>query len=698
MLSRQNVDNLKEIKSRSALVNYKRLLLTNRDYTIGRADADFVMLDPSVSRLHARMRISYPDEAVDAGSGMKSALQITDVSRFGTFLNGSRVIKNAVTSVPTGSGITFGAMPGVTIAAKMYPLNVLLSSISPTAKVKVRAAIHSLGGKMFCEWTEECNLLVMSKLVVTHKVLCSLLRNLDIVTPEYLYALENYCHTENFRDPNRSSHLPPIEEKGFSDADASKFYVNPRRRFVFDDKTFIFLTASKFQRFCLLLNLTNAKSVCIAETMSLHRRFFMDFFASISDPCLLYETGSAATEHDLAYSVLKKDFNRRPILEQEIALAIIESSCETYCNATRPCPISNSERPLSCPFEYKSWDMGMPSASISNPESSLKRLRENVDDDSEATAVNELKLKRRCGQAPLLPLSTLFDNFNKDTTRRPLTLLPGTRETNTFNIAQNSSPDVEKEKDFGRHVPQSGFKSIFIKPKASVVEINLEATEDELGKDDPVLEAFGSMPSLSSALRKKRMLSSYQASGRNSNDENDATQKSCDPVLAPTPKNPDTLLDSTTQERENLAPDIRSPSRSSPTDGFLSKEKNKKLSSADDDDVNVKTKVCVLVNDAVLPRKLARPRTEPPPVDFKRFTKVWPTCYEGVLGGKRRNNTGSKSPIGVTLVPFRSDSKMIAGPLKCRAEDSPSQPLNEDTALIDKLFDEITALPRIRRR
>lgn len=72
---------------------------------------------------------------------------------------------------------------------------------------------------------------------------------------------------------------------------------------------------------------------------------------------------------------------------------------------------------------------------------------------------------------------------------------------------------------------------------------------------------------------------------------------------------------------------------------------------------------------------------------FWKFLMVWPTCYEGVLGGKRRNNTGSKSPIGVTLVPFRSDSKMIAGPLKCRAEDSPSQPLNEDTALIDKLFE-----------
>lgn len=50
-----------------------------------------------------------------------------------------------------------------------------------------------------------------------------------------------------------------------------------------------------------------------------------------------------------------------------------------------------------------------------------------------------------------------------------------------------------------------------------------------------------------------------------------------DLVLASTLGSPDTSLGLRTQEKENLAPDICSPPRSSPTDGFLSKEKNKKV-------------------------------------------------------------------------------------------------------------------------
>ncbi|KAL5967735.1 Nibrin, partial [Taenia solium] len=492
-------------------------------------------------------------------------------------------------------------------SAKMYPLNVLLSSISPSAEKKVRSAVHSLGGKIFCEWTEECNLLVMSKLVVTHKL----------------------------------------------------------------------------QRFCLLLSLTNAKSVCIAETLSSNRRHFMDIFASMSDPCVLYETKNTTPEHDLAYSVLKEDLNRRPILEQEVALAIIESSCETYCNATRPCPISNTRRLLSFPIGYKSWDVEMPSGTVSKCASNLKRrlIIENIGSDNGVIEIKESKLKRRSRQAPLLLTSTLFDNFNKETVRRPHTLVPEVGINNT-NFSQKSSSDLEKSRNSGRLVLRSGFRSVFTEPKAPVVEGNLE---DESVKDDPMLEAFGSMPSLSSILREKRALPSYQASSRNSSVECDATRSSR--VLASTLVNPDTSLDLTAHETENLAPDVCSPPRSSPANGFLSKAKNKKPTSADGNDVNVKTKVCALVNSAVLPRRLSRPETEPPTVDFKLFAKVWPTCYKEAVSGKRRNTPKSKSPIKITLVPFVPNSKVSAELLHWHPEDGPSQTLNEDAALINKLFD-----------
>lgn len=173
--------------------------------------------------------------------------------------------------------------------------------------------------------------------------------------------------------------LPPIEEKGFSNTDSFKFHANPNRQYVFRGKTFIFLTESKVifrwafkiyseferlnllrnfqhQRFNFLLSLTNAKSFCIANCLSSNRRCFYDIFQPIADPCLIFETEGTILEHEIAYSVLNKEFNRRPILEQEVALAIIDGSCEIYCNASCPCPISDDERHLSFPADYLQWD------------------------------------------------------------------------------------------------------------------------------------------------------------------------------------------------------------------------------------------------------------------------------------------------------------------------------------------------------
>ncbi|VDM33726.1 unnamed protein product [Hydatigera taeniaeformis] len=515
-------------------VYYKHLLLTNRDYTVGRVNVDFVMLDPSVSRLHAKLRISYPEEAVDAGSHMAPVLEITDVSRFGTFLNGSRIIRNVATSVPTDSKITFGATPGVTINAEVYPLNVLLSSVSPLAKTKVRATVHSLGGKVFYEWAEECTLLVMSKLVVTHKL----------------------------------------------------------------------------QRFRLLLGLTNAKLVCIAEALSASRQCFVDIFGSISDPCVLYEAGNAVAEHDLAYSVLKETFNRRPILEQEIALAIIECSCETYCNTTCPCPISNT--------------------------------RQSIGGNAKVAEVKASNVKCSCGQAPLMLPSTLFDKLGKRSTEIPRASVPGTWASST-QIVEKRSPRLGKGKDSGVIVSHSVFKSDPTNSREPVIEGGLEGAVTSsidlciVIKDDSMLDAFASMPPLSSILKGKKTLPSYHASSRNPSDEHDVTRKSCvnsspNSVLASKLGNLGASRDIATEEKENLAPDTCNPSRSSPINEFVSKGKNKTVTIEDEDgkndsfanvdNIKVRAEVCTLVTDAALPGEPSRSESKPATAGFKRFTKV----------------------------------------------------------------------------
>lgn len=132
----------------------------------------------------------------------------------------------------------------------------------------------------------------------------------------------------------------------------------------------------QFQRFNVLLLLTDAKSICVPEKMTLPQRYFIDLFSSNSDPCLVYESVPVNSRHELAYSTLKENFSRRPILEKEISLAIIESSCEVYCNATRTCPILSDSSSLNISSDYNSWNVEAPNPTIVNRRASLfKRPR-----------------------------------------------------------------------------------------------------------------------------------------------------------------------------------------------------------------------------------------------------------------------------------------------------------------------------------
>lgn len=90
------------------------MLLTNHEYTIGRAETDIIILDRSVSRLHAKIFISYSDEAV-TNIMINPIMKITDLSRFGTFHGTSRLNYKTPTEIPPNSEVTFGAQPGVTL-------------------------------------------------------------------------------------------------------------------------------------------------------------------------------------------------------------------------------------------------------------------------------------------------------------------------------------------------------------------------------------------------------------------------------------------------------------------------------------------------------------------------------------------------------------------------------------------------------
>ncbi|BHF73315.1 hypothetical protein SprV_0401639600 [Sparganum proliferum] len=324
--------------------NFKHSLLTNRVYTVGRSDSDIVILDRSVSRHHATLKVTYMENDLDCDT--PPDLCITDFSKFGTSVNGQALNKSTL-SLESGAKITFGALPGVTVTAEFQPLNVLLSSASADLRTSVRSHLLTLGATLLHTWEPRCTLVVMPRLIVTHKVLCALLSGVSIVSPAYLENLVGACHKQVFSMPSCVDFLPQIEEKGFDDSDKAKFYPNGKRSNVFDGMTFYFMTQYKFQRYRQLLGLTRASMELLTSPNSLGlkvradrdeaqvRSALRDRLSS-STACVLYELplttcSSEQSWHAMVYAVLQ-ELRLRPILEQEIAFAIIEASCVSVCN------------------------------------------------------------------------------------------------------------------------------------------------------------------------------------------------------------------------------------------------------------------------------------------------------------------------------------------------------------------------------
>ena len=69
----------------------KFIVLPGKDYVVGRRDCDIVIEnDQSVSRKHATLRVTHP-EANIANVHKPATLTLTDVSKFGTFVNNRKV-------------------------------------------------------------------------------------------------------------------------------------------------------------------------------------------------------------------------------------------------------------------------------------------------------------------------------------------------------------------------------------------------------------------------------------------------------------------------------------------------------------------------------------------------------------------------------------------------------------------------------
>ncbi|NXN39230.1 NBN protein, partial [Rhinoptilus africanus] len=305
-------------------------LLNGTEYVVGRKNcAILIQDDQSISRSHAVLRVSRP-ETNPSQSLSVPILTVTDTSKYGTFVNGSK-LDGASVSLQSGDRINFGVFESK-FRVEYEPLVVCSSCLDVAQKTALNQAIQQLGGLVVNEWTKECTHLVMVSVKVTVKTICALICGRPIIKPEFFVELLKAIQSRQ-QLPNHENFYPMVDEPSIG---TEKLDLSERheRKKIFSGKTFLFLTAKQHKKLGPAVILGGGEAKLMMEGRK-------DTSLLVSPEVCVVDVGSTNSQMpgsdptrnwtDSILTVLQsKDL--RAIPEAEIGLAVIFMSTEKYCN------------------------------------------------------------------------------------------------------------------------------------------------------------------------------------------------------------------------------------------------------------------------------------------------------------------------------------------------------------------------------
>ncbi|XP_074001215.1 nibrin [Numenius arquata] len=305
-------------------------LLSGTEYVVGRKNcAILIQDDQSISRSHAVLTVSRP-ETPPSQSLSVPVLTVTDTSKYGTFVNGSKLDGTSV-SLQSGDRINFGVFESK-FRVEYEPLVVCSSCLDTAQKTALNQAIRQLGGLVANEWTKECTHLVMVSVKVTVKTICALICGRPIIKPEFFVELIKAIQSRQ-QLPKHENFYPPIDEPsiGTEKLDLSEHH---ERKKIFSGKTFVFLTAKQHKKLGPAVILGGGEAKLMTEGRK-DTSFLLSPEVRVVDVGLTNSQvpGSDSVRNwtDSILAVLKSK-NLRAIPEAEIGLAVIFMSTEKYCN------------------------------------------------------------------------------------------------------------------------------------------------------------------------------------------------------------------------------------------------------------------------------------------------------------------------------------------------------------------------------
>ncbi|XP_055655320.1 nibrin isoform X1 [Falco peregrinus] len=305
-------------------------LLSGTEYIIGRKNcAILIQDDQSISRSHAVLTVNRP-ETTPSQSLSVPVLTVTDTSKYGTFVNGSKLNGSSV-SLQSGDRINFGVFESK-FRVEYEPLVVCSSCLDLAQKSALHRAIQQLGGLVVNEWTKDCTHLVMVSVKVTVKTICALICGRPILKPEFFVELIKAVQSRQ-QLPNHESFYPPVDEPsiGTEQLDLSEHH---ERKKIFSGKTFVFLTAKQHKKLGPVVILGGGEAKLMTEGRK-------ETSSLVSPEVCVVDVGLADSQipgsdslrnwTDSILTVLQSK-GLRAIPEAEIGLAVIFMSTEKFCN------------------------------------------------------------------------------------------------------------------------------------------------------------------------------------------------------------------------------------------------------------------------------------------------------------------------------------------------------------------------------
>ncbi|NXL61463.1 NBN protein, partial [Chordeiles acutipennis] len=305
-------------------------LLSGTDYVVGRKNCTILIQDDqSISRSHAVLTVSRPETASSQSLSVP-VLTVRDTSKYGTFVNGSKLNGTSV-SLQSGDRINFGVFESK-FRVEYEPLIVCSSCLDVAQKTALNEAIQHLGGLVVNEWTKECTHLVMVSVKVTVKTICALICGRPIIKPEFFVELIKAIQSRQHL-PNHERFYPPVDEPsiGTEKLDLSEHH---ERKKIFRGKTFVFLTTKQHKKLGPAVILGGGEAKLMMEGRK-ETSLLLSPDVCVVDVGLtnsqILGSDSMRNWTDSILTVLQsKDL--RTIPEAEIGLAVIFMSTEKYCN------------------------------------------------------------------------------------------------------------------------------------------------------------------------------------------------------------------------------------------------------------------------------------------------------------------------------------------------------------------------------